>query len=162
MNPSFDTLHIESSAFEHNGFMPLKYTGRGEDISPELAITDISPDAKSIAIIMDDHDIPVIGIFNHWIIWNIPVQNVIPENIPHGAVVDSLGGAVQGVGYGKHRYRGPKPPSFIKKAHRYQFQVYVLDCMLAIDSGSGKKELLKSMNGHILQYGSLIGRFSND
>ena len=159
LDTSFDTLHIESSAFEQNGFMPPKYTGRGEDISPELTITGISPDAKSIAIIMDDHDVPVVGILNHWVIWNIPVQNVIPENIPHGAVVDSLGGAVQGVGYGKHGYRGPKPPSFIKKAHRYQFQVYVLDCMLEIDSGSGKTELLKNMDGHILQYGSLIGKF---
>lgn len=161
MDSSFDTLHIESNAFKHNDFMPLKHTGRGEDISPELTLMDISPDAKSIAIIMDDHDVPVVGILNHWVIWNIPVQYIIPENIPYGAVVDSLGGAVQGVGYGKHRYRGPKPPVFIKKAHHYQFHVYVLDCMLELDSSSGKKELLKSMDGHIIQYGSLIGKFSN-
>lgn len=159
---SFNTLHIESSMFEHNGFMSSKYTGRGEDISPELTLIDISPYAKSIAIIMDDHNVPFIGLLNHWVIWNIPVQNIIPENVSHGSVVDSLGGAVQGIGYGKHRYRGPKPPFFIKKNHHYEFHVYVLDCMLEIDSSSGKKELLKSMDGHIIQHGSLVGKFKND
>jgi Raf kinase inhibitor-like YbhB/YbcL family protein len=157
-----ETLKIESSAFEHNGFIPAKYTGRGEDISPELTITDISSDALSIAIIMDDIDHPLMGIYNHWVIWNIPVQTVIPENIPHGALVDSLDGAIQGVGYGKHRYRGPKPPSFLKEAHRYQFHVFALDCILAIDKNSKKKDLLVSMKGHILQYGSLLGKFKNE
>jgi Raf kinase inhibitor-like YbhB/YbcL family protein len=156
-----ETLEIKSSAFEHNGFIPAAYTGRGEDISPELTITDISPDAKSIAIIMDDLDVPLMGTLNHWVIWNIPVQKIIPKNIPHGAVVDSLGGAIQGVGYGKHQYRGPKPPFFSKAVHRYQFHVFVLDCMLETDSNSKKKNLLESMEGHILQYGSLLGKFKN-
>lgn len=49
---SLNTLYVESSAFAHNNFMPTKYTGRGEDISPELILTDILPDAKSIAMIM--------------------------------------------------------------------------------------------------------------
>jgi hypothetical protein len=44
--------------------MPRQYSGRGEDLSPPLDIFDISPDAQSIAVIMDDHDHPA-GIFNH-------------------------------------------------------------------------------------------------
>ena len=64
---------------------------------------DLSEMAESIAIIMDDmgHPIPA---YNHWVIWNIPAISLIPENIPHGEQVDSLG-AIQGCGYGKHRYR---------------------------------------------------------
>jgi Raf kinase inhibitor-like YbhB/YbcL family protein len=156
-----ETLCIESSAFSSNGFIPKKYTGQGEDISPEFIFRSISSEGKSIAIIMADNDHPIAGIYNHWIIWNIPVQNIIPENIPRGAIVNSLSGAVQGIAYGKHRYRGPKPPLFIKKAHHYQSHVFVLDCMLEIDSNSRKKDLLKSMEGHILQYGSLTGKFQN-
>lgn len=153
LDSSLKTLNIESNAFEHNGFMPEKYTGRGEDISPQLTINGISSNAKSIAIVMDDLDVPFIGTYNHWLIWNIPVQNTIPENIPHGEMVETLGKAVQGIGYGKNGYRGPKPPAFIKKVHRYQFHVYVLDCQIELDSRAKKKDFMKTIDGHVIQYG---------
>ena len=158
---TFKELTVTSDAFDNNGIMPIRYTGRGEDVSPNLNLLEISKDAQSIAIIMDDLDIPFIGAFNHWVIWNIPIQGNIPENITHGDLVSSLGGAIQGVGYGKHRYRGPKPPLFIKKYHRYQFHVYILDCSIDLESNGRKNKLLKAMDGHIIQYGSLTGKFRN-
>jgi phosphatidylethanolamine-binding protein (PEBP) family uncharacterized protein len=91
----FDKLILKSSAFEHNGYIPKKYTGRGEDISPQINISGISSNAKSIAVVMDDLDNPLIKAFNHWIIWNIPVQEIIPENIQYGETVETLGGAIQ-------------------------------------------------------------------
>jgi Raf kinase inhibitor-like YbhB/YbcL family protein len=104
---------------------------------------------------MDDLDFPL-GVFNHWVIWNIPPQTQIPEAIPHGAVVNSLGGAIQGKGYGINQYKGPNPPF---GTHRYKFNVYVLDTKINLDSKADKKELLKQMDGHILQYGSITGKF---
>lgn len=59
-------------------------------------------------------------------------------------------------GYGKNRYRGPKPP-FIW-SHVYQFNVYVLDCMLDLLGSSRKRDLLSAIEGYILQYGCLTGR----
>jgi hypothetical protein len=59
-----ETLTVTSPAFPDGGSMPRQYSGRGEDLSPPLDIPDISPDAQSIAVIMDDHDHPA-GIFNH-------------------------------------------------------------------------------------------------
>jgi Raf kinase inhibitor-like YbhB/YbcL family protein len=159
---TFDKLIIKSSAFENNGYIPEKYTGRGEDISPKINIDGIASNAKSIAIIMDDLDNPLIKDFNHWIIWNIPVQEIIPENIQYGEIVETLDGAVQGIAYGKHKYKGPKPPRFFGNAHRYQFSVYVLDCMLELDGNSKKRELVKAMNGHIIQFGSIIGLYKNN
>lgn len=155
-----EKLIVTSDAFEPGGEIPVRYTGRGEDISPSLTLSALSEEAKSIAIIMDDLDHPISG-YNHWTLWNIPVLSTIPENIPHGPVVDSLEGAVQGVGYGRHQYRGPKPPKFMRGYHRYQFHVYVLDCKLALPSKARKKALLQSMEGHILQYGSITGKFRN-
>ena len=32
---------VSSTAFENNGIIPQKHTGFGEDISPELTITDV-------------------------------------------------------------------------------------------------------------------------
>jgi Raf kinase inhibitor-like YbhB/YbcL family protein len=105
---------------------------------------------------MDDLDHPIPA-YNHWVIWNVPVMDVIPSNIPCGEAVESLSGAVQGRGYGKHRYRGPKPP--FNWSHRYQFSVFVLDCILDLPGRSGKKGLMKAMEGHILQRSSLVGRY---
>lgn len=147
-------LSIRSNAFEDKALIPVEYTGYGDDISPELILSGIDDNAKSIAIIMDDmgHPIPA---YNHWVIWNIPVQEVIPAKIPHGKMV--LDGAVQGIGYGKHRYRGPKPP--FNWSHEYQFNVYILDTTLQIPDTSRKRALLKAIQGHILQHGILSGHY---
>ncbi|MGL6197299.1 MAG: YbhB/YbcL family Raf kinase inhibitor-like protein [Lachnospiraceae bacterium] len=154
-------IQVTSNAFEDGGNIPKQYTGFGDDISPELILSSISDDAISIAIVMDDLDIPFIKSYNHWTIWNIPVMEQIPENIPYGAVVESLNGAKQGVGYGKNRYRGPKPPTFIRGTHHYVFHVFVLDCMLDLNTASGKKELIKAIDGHVLQYGNITGIWNN-
>jgi Raf kinase inhibitor-like YbhB/YbcL family protein len=151
-----ENMTVTSDAFKNGGTIPIKYTGEGEDVSPALKLSSVSPEAKSIAVIMDDLDIPF-GPFNHWVIWNIPVMNHIPEGIPAGAEVSSLGGAMQGIGYGKNRYAGPKPPK--KSTHRYKYQVYVLDTKLNLNSRAHKKDLLKQMQGHILQYGSITGKY---
>lgn len=149
-------MTVTSPAFENEAVIPIQYTGRGEDISPELRLSTIDERAKSLAIIMDDmgHPIPA---YNHWVIWDIPVMQTIPANIPHGAYVKDLGGAIQGRGYGRNRYRGPKPP--FNWSHRYQFNVYALDCMLDLPANSRKRNLLEAMQGHILQEGFLVGRF---
>lgn len=150
-----ENITITSNAFTNGGTIPVRYTGKGEDVSPDLELSSISPEAKSIAIIMNDLDFPT-GVFNHWVIWNLPPMLQIPEAIPQGAQVGSLGGAIQGKGYGVNRYKGPNPPF---GTHRYKFNVYVLDTMINLSSNAGKKDLLKQMDGHVLQYGSITGKF---
>jgi len=152
-----EELTITSDAFTDGGKIPVKYTGKGEDISPGFKLSSISESAKSIAIIMDDIDLPMMGTLTHWVVWNLPVQDFIPENIPYTEMVPSLGNAVQGVGYGKNRYRGPNPPA---GTHRYRFTIYILDKRLDLLGKNGKEQLLQTMKGHILQQGSITGRFA--
>ena len=57
--------------------------------------------------------------------------------------------------FGKLNYGGPCPPP--GKAHRYFFKVYALDAVLG--KVSNKQELLKAMQGHVIGYGQLMGRF---
>src|SRR5690554_4167401 len=114
---------------------------------------------RFLAIIMDDLDIPFIKAYNHWLIWNIPKVEIIPGDIPYGSPVSSFYDAVQGVAYGENRYRGPKQPFFVRNAHRYIFRFYALDCFLCLDSKAKKKDLLKAMHGHIIQQGSIIGKY---
>lgn len=92
---------------------------------------------------MDSLDIPLIKTYNHWLIWNIPKTERIAENIPYGSVVSSLDNAIQGSGYGAHRYRGPKQPVFIRNTHRYLFHFYALDCFLNLDVLQKRRICLK-------------------
>ena len=149
-------LIVTTPAFENEGLIPIQYTGYGEDMSPELHLHNIDERAKSVVVVMDDigHPIPE---YNHWVIWNIPAMEVIPSNIPHGKTVDILSGAVQGRGYGIHRYRGPKSP--FNWSHRYRFIVYTLDCMLDLPDSSRKRHLLRAMDEHILQQAILVGHY---
>ena len=152
---------VRSKSFENNGMMPRKHTGFGEDVSPELIITDIPEEAISFAIILDDLDVPFLKAFTHWIIWNITVTDVIPEGLPYGAEIREPIFACQGVAWGKHCYRGPKQPIFIRNEHRYVFTVYALDCRLDISEQSRRKNLIDAMYGHILAEARLIGKFSS-
>lgn len=152
-------LEIKSPSFENNGNIPKKHTGFGKDISPEFYLLNLNEKVVSIAIIMDDLDIPMIKAYNHWIIWNIPKTDKIPENIPQGTIVPSLENAVQGIGYGINQYRGPKQPIFIRNIHRYIFCFYGLDCFLNLSEKSRKRDLVKAMQGHIVQYGNITGKY---
>jgi len=147
-------ITVTSSSFEDLGVMPEKHTGRGADISPDLKLLQVSGHAVSIAVIMDDIDIPWAPNYTHWVIWDIPAADYIPEGIAHGEMVLELNNAKQGIAYGKHMYRGLMPPF---GTHRYMFHVFVLDSFLELDASCSKDELIKAMDGHILQYGSLTG-----
>lgn len=153
---------VKSTAFQNNGMIPRKYTGFGEDISPELTIADSPEGTVSFAIILDDLDVPWTKVFTHWIIWNIPGTNLIPEGLPKGDVIHKPIEACQGTAWGKHCYRGPKQPFFIRKEHRYVFNVYALDCQLDISEQSDRKILLGAMKGHILEKAQIIGRYKRD
>lgn len=135
---------------------PIEYTGRGENISPEFVIYNLSDKAKTLAVILEDMSHPIKN-FTHWLIWNIPAAEKIMENIPAGKSVPALGDAKQGIVYGLHRYAGPKPPK--GTTHIYQFTIYALDCILELKANSMKKAFLKKAEAHILQKGSITGRF---
>lgn len=137
-----------------NGKFHIDHTGRGADRSPELVLENLSLEAKTLAVVLEDMSHPVKG-FTHWVVWNLPVSNKIPGAIPAGKTIP--GGGVQGVAYGLHRYAGPKPPRHMR--HTYRFTVYALDCTLDLSSGARKKVFLRKAEGHILQIGSISGEF---
>ena len=151
-----ETLRVTSPAFADGGLIPVEHTGFGADRSPELRLEGLCAGALSLAVILDDmgHPIPA---YNHWMIWNLPPRPVIPGGIPQGERVEALGGAVQGRGYGRNRYRGPKPP--FHWSHLYHFNVYALDCVLDLPPTARKKDLLAAMEGHILQHALLTGHY---
>jgi Raf kinase inhibitor-like YbhB/YbcL family protein len=147
-------MKLSSKAFKHNGAIPSKYTCQGLDINPPLEIADVPAKTKSLALIMDDPDVPERirkdRMFVHWVVFNIdPKITEIKEGVP------TLGILGRNTG-GMSRYMGPCPPD---KEHRYYFKLYALDIMFSLSEGVSKEELLHAMEGHILAQTELIGRY---
>ncbi len=150
-------LIITCPSFEDSGWIPDRFSGYGEDISPEIDIDGIPPSAVSLVITLDDMDHPIQRGYNHWVAWNLQPLAVIPQGIPRGSVIHEPIYAEQGVAYGKHCYRGPKPP--FNWNHRYCFTVYALDSTLALNTDCGKTEVLEAIKGHVLSKGELQGKY---
>jgi Raf kinase inhibitor-like YbhB/YbcL family protein len=147
MESNYPELIVKCKDLQNGGLFPPKYT-RKYGYSPEFTFENLFKNGKTIAIVFDDLDQPM----NHWMIWNIPIMDIIPENIPDDKVLPNLGNAKQ-----KSRYKGPNPPKGIK--HKYQFNIYVLDCELKTKNNVKKIEFVEAMDEHIIQYGFINGYF---
>jgi Raf kinase inhibitor-like YbhB/YbcL family protein len=110
---------------------------------------------KSLVLICRDPDAPS-GTFYHWVSFNIP-ENArgLPEGI--GRELSLPTGGTQGTNsFQRIGYDGPKPPS---GTHRYYFDLYALDGVLALDQTATAGQLLKAVKGHVLAQASLMGKY---
>ena len=150
------SFSITSTAFADGAEIPVKYSCDGESISPPLAWGQGPAGTASFALIMDDPDAPI-GMFTHWIIFNLPPDTQgLPEAITKDATLAS--GALQGKnGGGSIRYIGPCPPK--GPAHHYVFNLYALDKSLDLAAGATKEQVVQAMEGHILAQSQLTGLY---
>jgi len=140
-------MKLTSPEFEHNEFIPTRFTCQGEDISPDLAVEDVPEGTASLVLMVDDPDAPV-GTWLHWLVFDIPVISKIEEG--------SVPGKPGRNDFRRLDYGGPCPPS---GTHRYFFRLYALDRMLNLKEGISRKDLEKAMEGHVLAKAELIGRY---
>ncbi|MBP1927955.1 Raf kinase inhibitor-like YbhB/YbcL family protein [Methanolinea mesophila] len=131
--------------------LPVLHTCDGEDLSPPFEVSGIDTNrVVTIAVVMSDPDAS--GGFTHWVIWNLKPHGKVPAAIPPEPVVMTPVEAIQGKNsYGLIGYSGPCPPQ--GQTHRYDFKVYGLDTTLGLAPGATKPELLKAIEGHVVQYG---------
>ena len=140
-------MKLTSKEFKHNEYIPAKFTCQGKDINPGLKIDDIPEGTKNLTLIVDDPDAPM-GMWVHWVIYDIAVIPQIEENSIPGK---------QGINdFGRKNYGGPCPPS---GTHRYFFKIYALDKKLNLAEGINKQELETAMKKHILDKAELIGLY---
>lgn len=151
-------MRISSPAFINNGSIPSKYScDAAAPISPPLSFSNIPEDTKSIALIMQDPDVPKqvlpAGVFDHWIAYNIPPTTT---DISEGAAP-----GIQGAnGAGKTGYTPPCPPvQYEPSEHRYVFNVYALDSTIDLPAGATKQQVLAAIEGHVLGLAELVGKY---
>lgn len=153
-------LSMRIPAFLNGSMMPGRYSCDGEGASPLINISGVPEEAKSLALVMDDPDIPEVfkqerGIneYVHWVLFNIPPDaGEIPEDTSAGlAGVNSAG---------VNAYAGPCPPKeYEPSTHRYFFTLYALDTMLPLTSGATKEELEEAMRGRIIAKTQYVGLY---
>lgn len=144
-----DALAIASAAFHNNGTIPAKYTCDGGETTPPLSFSGVPPDAKTLALVVDDPDAPG-GTWDHWVIWNIPpgVREIAEGAVPAGVVGRNS--------WQKNGWGGPCPP---EGAHRYRFRLIALDAQLALPVDGGTAQLEQAMKGHVLGESVLTARY---
>lgn len=139
--------------YKNGDLIPEKYTCDGENVNPPLKFSEVSENAKSLALIFDDPDSPS-GTWTHWTIFNIdPKVTEINENsTPENSV---LGKTTFGaVGYG-----GPCPGS---GEHRYVFKLFALDIVLNLKEGTDINQLEQAINEHVIEKCELIGKYQRN
>ena len=143
-------MKISSPVFEHNTYIPSKYTCDGQNINPPLSIRDVPQASKSLVLIMDDPDAPM-KTWLHWTVWNIdPAISEIAENSCPSDAVECV------TSFGRTGYGGPCPPS---GTHRYFFKLFALDTILDLKPGAVLKEIERSMENHVIEKAELIGLY---
>jgi len=147
-------ISLTSKSFTDGSTIPVKYTCRGENVSPPLIWEGVPSVSKSLVLIMDDPDAPVKD-FTHWVVFNLPPDSLeLPEGIPGDERLSN--GALQGNnGAMQIGYFGPCPPP--GGPHHYNFVMYALDTILDLDAGASKQQVLSAMEGHIIGRGQLVG-----
>jgi Raf kinase inhibitor-like YbhB/YbcL family protein len=141
-------MRITSPAFESNQEVPTTYTCEGLNISPPLQFEEVPAATQSMVLMVEDPDAPGKA-WVHWLVFNIPPTTTLVEEgtIPEGGVEGVANG-------GTHGYEGPCPPS---GEHRYVFTLYAINTVLALDPLANKDEVIKSIEGFILERADLVG-----
>jgi hypothetical protein len=153
--PVPQTLTVSSPDIANGQSIAKKFTADGANLSPAISWSTPPDKTASFALIAADPDAPG-GDWIHWVVYDIPAnEKGLPANVSNEEVI--LNHARQGKNsFRKTGYGGPQPPP--GKLHHYYFTVYALDGR-GLPKGLDASGLLKSMQGHILGTGRLMGTY---
>ena len=150
---NINSMNIKSKIFKNNKNIPEVYSCYGSSKPINLEISNIPENAQSLALVVDDPDAPN-GDFVHWVLYNIdPKETFIStESAPEGSItgLNSSGG---------QDFVAPCPPS---GTHHYYFRLYAIDVVLPVYNPLSKSELLKIINGHIIDNTTLVGLYGKN
>jgi Raf kinase inhibitor-like YbhB/YbcL family protein len=145
------SLQITSPVFQQNGRIPQAYTCDGIGGNPPLEFHDVPPGSKSLALIVEDPDVPRIlktdGLFVHWIRWNLTPES---SGVSAG---QSSGDGSNGSGTS---FIPPCPPD---STHRYVFKLFALDTVLTDARIGSAADFRRAMEGHVIDQSELVGQY---
>lgn len=154
-------LVIQSPAFKDGTRIPTEHTADGADLSPPLTWSNVSPQAKELALIVDDPDAARPKPWAHWVIYHVPPSaRGLPRGVSRVPHPLEVRGASNGLNSWKTTgYRGPAPPPG-GGLHRYRFHLFALDVPLRAEKTLNADELRERMNGHVIAEAEIVGTYS--
>jgi Raf kinase inhibitor-like YbhB/YbcL family protein len=143
-------LMVTSSDFKNGEAIPSENTCEGANKAPQLSWSNVPPETKSIAILVDD---PGAGktAYTHMLVTGIPPTE---KSISGGAALPTGAEAAKN-DKGTTGYTGPCPTN--AAMHHYYFRVYALDTM--IQNPTSGASFLREIKGHVVAQGALVGTF---
>jgi Raf kinase inhibitor-like YbhB/YbcL family protein len=159
MSFALSDIQLSSTAFSKGGVIPVRHTGEGEDVSPDMSWSDAPEGTQSFAIICHDPDAPLVSAvgtygFVHWVYYNIPAS---VTSLKEGCS-DYTNGKTD---FGKQVYGGPMPPNGHGR-HNYYFWVLALSESLNLENGLSMVEFLTRAEPNITGMNRLIGHYKRD
>ena len=146
-------ITVTSQAFQHNGPIPAAYTCDGTSSSPPLAWTQMPPQVKSIAIVVDDPDAPG-GTFEHLVLYNLPPNTRSLASQPARGMSGHASAALN-----SNQDAGWAPICPPNGRHHYRFMVVGLDTQLQLPQHATSRDVDYGMRGHIIARGELDGTY---
>lgn len=156
-------FELKSAAFGENDWIPVQYSGEGDEISPPLSWSGTPQGAQELALICEDPDVPQPEAFIHWLAYGIDPKSSgdLPEGIPPEDQISTPIRMTQGVNsFRRVGWGGPNPPRK-HGPHRYVFRLLALDRKLGLRPDVRKAEFLRAIEGHVIGEARLIGRYQN-
>ena len=141
-------LGVSSPRISEGLRMPLDFTCYRSNTSPPVVWTDEPRKTKTLVLMMTRNSDPN-DPFVNWLLFNIPAsQDRVRPGMAKKEIFDG------GMAHAKSDYRnigyiGPCEP---KGKIPYSFRLFALDTKLDLAPASSKDEVLKAMDGHIIDY----------
>jgi hypothetical protein len=143
---------VSSPAFRDGEPLDPCFTADEEDaVAPPLEWTAPPAGAQELALIVEDPDAPTPEPFCHWLVWGLPPQQ---GKLLEGETPPRVGKN----SFQNSEWLLPDPPTG-HGPHDYVFQLFALDLPMALMPGAGRKELLASMEGHVLAAAVVTGTY---
>lgn len=145
-----EIMKINIPSLTDNDSLISKYTCDGKNINPEIMISNVPKETKSLLLFVNDPDTPPEYDFSHWILFDINPNTLI---IKEGEIPN---GAKKGMNdYGNKKYEGPCPPK--GQQHRYFFTLYALTAQFSTEERLSKNTLEEKINPYLLQRAEVMG-----
>jgi Raf kinase inhibitor-like YbhB/YbcL family protein len=154
IGPTTNSITVTSRSFASGGSVPVDFTCDGADRSPELKLSALPAEARSLSVVVDDPDAPG-GTFTHWIAYNLAPDTA---ELSESADASAYGGASASNDFQRLGYSGPCPPKG-DAPHRYRFRALALDSKVALDPSAARARFDAAIKGHVVAEGVLVGSY---
>jgi Raf kinase inhibitor-like YbhB/YbcL family protein len=138
-----DGFVLRSAAFGDGEPLDPSFTADEEDsVAPPLEWSAPPAGTQELVLMVEDADAPTPEPFCHWLVWGLAPQR---GKLLEGEAPPRVGKNA----FGNSEWLLPDPPAG-NGPHDYVFQLFALDCPLALMPGATRGDLVAAMEGHVI------------